>query len=231
MASRRFVSRTAAGIALGRELTLRSFKHPTAVLGLPRGGVPVAYEVARLLHAPLDVMLVRKVGMPGQPELAIGAIAPGNVIVHEPHFPMSSPALAEVFDEAASAERRELTRRERVYRAGLAPLDLHARTAILVDDGLATGCTMLAAIRAARHAGAAEVIAAAPIASDEAAALVSGEADAAIFLDIPVMLSSIGEWYQHFEQLEDDEVCRLLALDRESRRNRRSPASDRREST
>jgi len=231
MASRRFVSRTAAGIALGRELELRSFEHPIVVLGLARGGMPVAYEVARRLHAPLDVMPVRKVGMPGQPELAIGAIAPGNIVVHEPHFPTSSPALADMFDEAARSERSELTRRERVYRGGLGPLDLHSKTAILVDDGLATGCTMLAAIRAARHAGAAEVVAAAPIASAEAENLIASEADAVVILDIPAALSSIGEWYQRFEQLQDDEVCRLLALDRESRRDHLSPASGRHETT
>lgn len=218
MAPRRFVSRTAAGIALGRQLALRSFKHAVIVLGLARGGLPVAYEVARLLHAPLDVMVVRKVGMPGQAEIAIGAIAPGNVIVHAPHFPTSISALADVFDEAAAAERRELARRERVYRAGLGPLDLHAKTAILVDDGLATGCTMLAAISAARRAGAAEVVAAAPIASEEAESLVASEADATVILAVPEMLSSIGGWYHNFEQLEDREVCRLLALDRESRR-------------
>lgn len=228
MASRRFVSRAAAGIALGRELIPRSFKHPVLVLGLARGGVPVAYEVARLLHAPLDVMLVRKVGMPGQPELAIGAIAAGNVVVHEAHFPTSIPALADMFDQAAMVERRELTRRERVYRAGLGPLNLHSKTAILVDDGLATGCTMLAAIRAARQAGAAEIVAAAPIGTAEAENLIAGEADAVVILAIPPVLSSIGEWYQHFQQLQDDEVCRLLALDRASRQHRRSLAGDRR---
>ena len=226
MASRRFVSRTAAGIALGRELTLRSFEHPAVVLGLARGGVPVAYEVARLLRAPLDVMLVRKIGMPGQPELAVGAIAPGNVVVHAPRFPTSIPALADMFEEVAGTERRELARRERIYRNGLGPLDLHGKTAILVDDGLATGCTMLAAIRAARRSGAPEVVVAAPIASEEAQDVVAGEADSVVILAVPPALSSIGEWYQHFEQLEDGEVCRLLALDRESRRQRRSLASN-----
>jgi putative phosphoribosyl transferase len=229
MAARRFANRAAAGIALGRELTTRSFQRPVVVLGLARGGVPVAYEVARRLHAPLDVMLVRKIGMPGQPELAIGAIAMGNVVVHDPRFPTSIRSLTQIFDQVVSAERRELARRECVYRAGLGRLDLHDKTAVLVDDGLATGCTMLAAIRAARQVGAAEVVAAAPIASEEAEQLVATEADAVAILGIPPELSSIGEWYQHFEQLEDEEVCRLLALDRENRRHASSAEGTRRE--
>ncbi|HUI58625.1 MAG TPA: phosphoribosyltransferase family protein [Steroidobacteraceae bacterium] len=214
MSERHFVSRAAAGAALARELSRRSFSRPVTVLGLARGGIPVAYEVARELDAPLDVMLVRKVGMPGQPELAIGAIASGNVVVREPHITRQMPSLFHMFSQLATAERPELERRERVYRPGLGPLDLRGGTAILVDDGIATGSTMLAAIRAARRAGAGEVIAAAPVASQEAIDLIGAEADATVVLCVPALLSSIGEWYRDFDQVQDEEVCSLLSLGR-----------------
>ena len=174
-----FEDRSAAGVALAQELQGRLLQPPLLVLGLPRGGVPAAYEVARLLNAPLDVMLVRKIGMPGQPELAIGAIASGNVVVHEPRIAREIPNLGAVFDHLVEDQRRELERREKVYRPGLAPLELEGKTVILIDDGLATGSTMLAAIRASRKAGAARIVVGAPVASPEAAELIRGEADAA----------------------------------------------------
>ena len=186
------------------------------VLGLPRGGVPVAHEIARALEAPLDVMLVRKVGMPGQPELAIGAVAAGGIVVHDRTLEREYPGIAAAFECVAAEERRELSRRERVYRAGLAPLFLEGKTVLLVDDGLATGSTMLAAVRAARAAGAGAVVVAVPVASAQAAALVGAEADELVILQIPAMLFAIGEWYERFEQLEDDEVCRILELHRRS---------------
>lgn len=214
-----FMDRAAAGITLARELQQRPLQRPVIVLGLPRGGVPVAYEVARMLNAPLDVMLVRKIGMPGQPELAIGAIASGNIVVHEPRLEREIPGLAETFDRLVQVERRELERREGVFRPGLAPIELKSQTVILVDDGLATGSTMLAAVRAARRGGAAAIVVAAPVASPDAAELIRAEADNVVILQTPAMLFAIGEWYEHFEQLEDAEVCRLLAL---SRRDRKS---------
>lgn len=167
-----------------------------------------------MLNAPLDVMLVRKIGMPGQPELAIGAIASGNVVVHEPRLAREIPDLGAVFDPLVEDQRRELKRRERVYRLRLPPLDLKEKTVILVDDGLATGSTMLAAVRAARKAGAARIVVSAPVASPEAAQLVSDEADGVVILETPAMLFAIGAWYRHFEQLNDGEVCRLLELNR-----------------
>lgn len=179
------------------------------MLGLPRGGVPVAYEVAQLLKAPWDVMLVRKIGMPGQPELAIGAIASGNICVHEQRFEKLIPA--ETFERLAKEQQHELERRERVYRANRPPLELKGKTVILVDDGIATGSTMLAAARAARKAHAATIIVAAPVASREAADLLRAEADSVVILQTPETLFAIGEWYQHFEQLEDEDVTRLLA--------------------
>lgn len=213
-ALRVFTDRTAAGAALARQLKRRSFQPPLLVLGLPRGGVPVAYEVARALDAPLDVMLVRKIGMPGQPELAIGAIASGNIVVHEPRIGGTHPELATAFLRIAAKQRREIERREQLYRADQPPLRLQAGTVILVDDGLATGSTMLAAIRAAHKAGAGKIIVAAPVASPEGQELVHSEADETVFLQTPPTLTAIGPWYQNFEQVEDTEVCRLLDLSR-----------------
>jgi putative phosphoribosyl transferase len=212
-----FKDRSAAGVELARELKRRLLKPPILVLGLARGGVPVALKVASMLDAPLDVMLVRKIGMPGQSELAIGAIASGNVVVHEPRIEKEFPDFGETFDRLADEQRREIERRERIYRPGLAPLELKGKTVILVDDGLATGSTMLAAVRAARAAGAATIIAAAPVASSEAAALVRTEADAAVILQTPPSFFAISQWYEHFEQLEDAEVRRLLAVARKGK--------------
>jgi predicted phosphoribosyltransferase len=159
-------------------------------------------------------MVVRKIGMPGQPELAIGAIAAGGIVVREPDTQYRYAGLDLPFDHLARQERVELERRERKYRADLPPLELHGHTVVLVDDGLATGATMIAALRAARKAGATSIVVAAPVASDEAAALVGGEADDLVILETPAWLSSIGEWYGRFEQVEDEEVCRILALAR-----------------
>ncbi len=216
--AQRFLDRASAGAALARRLRNKSLERPVLVLGLPRGGVPVAYEVARALDAPLDVLVVRKVSMPGQPELAIGAIAWGNIVVHEPWMERQIPGIGNLFEGQVGEQRRELDPRERVYRRGLPPLDLKNQTVILVDDGLATGSTMLAAIRAARKANAASIVVAAPVASATAAALVSAEADSVDILEIPTLLYSIGEWYLHFEQLKDAEVCRLLELHRRETR-------------
>jgi putative phosphoribosyl transferase len=184
------------------------------VLALPRGGVPVGYEVARALHAPLDVMLVRKISLPSEPELAIGALASGGVVVREMGLAREIPDFEEMFDQGVERERPELVRREEAYRSGLAGLNLKGKTVILVDDGLATGSTMLAAIRTARQMGAARIIAAAPVASQDAVALVSAETDELVILKIPPALFSIGAWYEEFEQLEDAEVIRLLGLSR-----------------
>jgi len=207
-----FADRAAAGVALGAKLKRLHLVRPVIVLGLPRGGVPVAHEVACALDAPLDVLTVRKVGMPGQPELAMGAIAAGDVVVREPWVSSTSAQLTDAFAQRARIEREELERRERAYRAGLAPLALSGQTVILVDDGLATGCTMLAAIRAARVLAAATIIAAAPVASREAVKLIEPEADRVVVLQTPSALFAISEWYAGFEQTGDEEVRRLLDL-------------------
>jgi len=206
-----FANRRAAGMELARALVRVKPAQPLLVLGLPRGGVPVAFEVARSLRAPIDVLTVRKIGMPGQAELAIGAIASGDIVVREPSAELHFGVDQATFAELTARERTELERRERLYRHGLPPLELSGKTAVLVDDGLATGATMLAAIRSARKAGAHSVLAAAPVASREAAALLSREADEMVLLQIPPHLTSIGEWYVDFSQVEDEDVQALLA--------------------
>jgi predicted phosphoribosyltransferase len=209
---RTFTDRHAAGVLLARAMASMPLQRPLIVLGLPRGGVPVAFELARALQAPLDVLTVRKIGAPGQPELAIGAIATGGIVVREPVSAMSLAMPAHEFSELAQIEAAELKRREEAYRRGAGPLDLDGKTVVLADDGMATGATMVAAVRAARRAGAARVIAAVPVASDEAAALIGGEADEVVILRTPAWLSSVGEWYENFAQVEDAEVKRLLRL-------------------
>jgi predicted phosphoribosyltransferase len=208
-----FPDREIAGRELGRELVRQGLPGPLLVLGLPRGGVPVAAEVARALDAPLDVLIVRKIGMPGQPELAIGALATGDLLVRDPSevLPHLSHLSQEAFGELVAHERAELLRRERVYREGCGPLELRGRTVVLVDDGLATGATMLAAVRAARQAGAAKVIVAVPVAAPSAVSLLAREADQVLALAAPAHLLAIGQWYEDFAQLDDRTVCALLA--------------------
>ena len=206
-----FANRTVAGIELARAVQQRVPRVPGLVLGLPRGGVPVAHEIARVLARPLDVMPVRKIGMPGNSEYAIGAIA-GKTVVHESN--LSTCVSTEVFAKLVRMKRAELCRRERMYRAGLPPLNLTGMEVLLVDDGLATGCTMLAAVREARRLNAELVLVAAPVASERAVELVRAEADGAIILEISADLLSVGTWYDDFSQVEDSQVCDLLARDR-----------------
>jgi len=220
-----FEDRTAAGVALARAVKERFAGEDVLVLGLPRGGVPVAYEVAKALGAPLDVMIVRKVGMPGQPELAIGAVASGGIAVREVGAGPLLGGFGPSFETLAERERTELARREKVYRGSAPPVALTGRTVILVDDGLATGATMVAAIRAARKAGAARVVVAAPVASTEAANRMREEADDVVILQTPAFLFSIGEWYHEFDQLEDSEVCELLERSRATAPNGNRTAS------
>jgi putative phosphoribosyl transferase len=204
-----FFDREAAGEELARELKRLRLHPPVLVLALPRGGLPVAVPIARELGAALDVLVVRKIAMPGDPELAIGAIAPGAV--YEPS-PLSGRMISpDAMRALVRREQTELERRERLYRAGRPPLDLRRKTVVLVDDGLATGATMLAAVRAARTAGATTVIVAAPVASREALDLVDREASATVILQQPAGFLAVGQFYQRFEQVADAAVCRALA--------------------
>jgi predicted phosphoribosyltransferase len=207
-----YEDRAQAGRALGRALSgpRARWSEPLRVLGLPRGGVPVAVEVARALDAPLDVLVVRKVGAPGNREFALGAIAQGGGVVRDLAVGGAGGCSPEDFEVQLERERAELQRREQSFREGRPPLDLRGTVAVLVDDGLATGATMLAAVRAARQAGAARVVVAVPVASSEAHQRVSAEADEVIALEVPRYFMAVGEWYQDFRQVEEAEVHRLL---------------------
>ncbi len=209
----RYADRRDAGRRLGEALRpdMAGRGGDVIVLGLPRGGVPVAAEVARALALPVDVLLVRKVGAPGNPEFAIGAIAEGGVVVRDPRIGGGGWFSEQAFEAQAGREQVELQRRAAAYRGDRAPPALSGRTALLVDDGLATGATMLAAVRAARVAGAGRVVVAVPVCSPEARALVAAEADEFMALQVPPDFAAVGEWYRRFEQVADAEVVRLLS--------------------
>jgi predicted phosphoribosyltransferase len=206
----KYSNRAAAGHALGVLLSAYRGRDEVIVLGLPRGGVPVAFEVARILEVPLDVLVVRKLGAPGAPEFALGAIASGGIaVINEEAMELfrDSP---EVRTEIAR-QRAELWRREALYRGDRTPLQLAGRTAILVDDGAATGASMRAAIRAVRELGAEKVVVALPVASVSACLLLHEEADEVVCGITPGCFQSVGEWYVDFRQTDDDEVRQLLA--------------------
>ena len=206
-----FKDRRDAGRALAGVLTAASRIEPGAlVLALPRGGVPVAWEVARALAAPLDVLVVRKLGHPGQEEYAMGAIASGGVCVKaEPDQPW--PVSPKALEAVVAREAAELARRERHYRGDRAALVLTGRTVVLVDDGLATGATMRAAVSAARAGGAQRIVVAVPVASKEAVHGLAALADEVVSVLTPEPFRAVGLWYEDFGQTGDDEVCRLLS--------------------
>jgi erythromycin esterase-like protein/predicted phosphoribosyltransferase len=211
-----FQDRAQAGRALAERLRPR-VSGDVVVLALPRGGVPVAFEVARALDAPLDVFVVRKLGVPGDEELAFGAIATGGTRVLSQRL-VESLAIPREWIEAIDAkEMRELERQERAYRGDRPPPDLTGRTVILVDDGLATGSTMLAAVRAAREEQPERVVVAVPVAPPGAVDLLREHADDVVFVHAPAAFGAIGSWYADFSQVTDDEVRELL------RRARRPP--------
>jgi predicted phosphoribosyltransferase len=206
----RFADRRVAGRELAKALEGQLPPGHLIVLGLPRGGVPVAEQVARALGAPLDVLPVRKVGLPSQPELAIGAIAASKIVVHEPQALQYSGVSTAEFERLAQRERAELARREQLYRHGFGPLSLIARDVVLVDDGIATGATMMAAVRAARAMNANSITVAAPVASPEAVERLRAEVDRLVILETPAMFLAVGEWYLRFEPTSDEEVCECL---------------------
>lgn len=207
---KQFADRIAAGRELAGLLEQYADEPDVLILGLPRGGVPVAAEIARALHVPLDVMIVRKLGAPGQPELAIGALASGDVTVINEGV-RAWLADSGTIERVAAAERAELERRERAYRGDRPPLDVKRRVVILVDDGAATGASMVAAVRAARRLGAERVAVALPVASIEAHERLRSEADDVICAIVPTVFYAVGQWYRDFAQTTDAEVTQLLA--------------------
>jgi putative phosphoribosyl transferase len=206
-----FRDREHAGRALAQHLDAYANRSDVAVLGLPRGGVPVAWEVARALGAPLDVFVVRKLGLPGQEELAMGAIASGGVRVLNEEV-LDLAAINEALVAAVAAEeQRELERQEREYRGGRPPLDVRGRTVILVDDGLATGSSMRAAALALRAQDPARVVVAVPVAAGETCDTLAQEADEVVCPLRPEPFHAVGLWYDDFSQVTDDQVRELLA--------------------
>ncbi len=207
LADRRF-----AGAALATELAARGYDHPI-VFALPRGGVPVGVEVAKALSAPLDLLLVRKIGVPGQEELAAGSIVDGehpDLILNEEIVRSVGMSREQI---AAEAQRQlaEIERRRRLYLPGVAPLSAKGATAILVDDGVATGASMKAAVAAVRRRSPKRVVVAAPVASPEIAAELAALADEVVFLATPARFGAVGFYYDDFHQLDDAEVIALLA--------------------
>ncbi|HEU4404678.1 MAG TPA: phosphoribosyltransferase [Polyangiaceae bacterium] len=198
----------------GRQLALKLSAYAGArplVLGLPRGGVPVAYEVARALSAPLDVFVVRKLGVPDNEELAMGAVASGGALVVNDEVVERFGIPAEVVARAAEVERGEVERRERAFRGGRPMPDLRRRTVLLVDDGLATGATMRAAVSALRKMKPARLVVAVPISDPDVCDEFRHLADDAVCAVTPEPLFSVGLWYRDFTQTGDDEVRELLA--------------------
>src|SRR6202163_4074582 len=230
-----FRDRRDAGRLLAEKLAAYANRRDVLVLALPRGGVPVAYEVARALGAPLDVFVVRKLGVPGYEELAMGAVATGGVRVLNDQLVERLGIPEHIIDAVAARERRELARRERLYRGGRPPPgahgrtvvvlggrlalfrggrpppDAHGRTVILVDDGLATGATMHAAIQALRQQNPARIVVAVPTASPETCEEMKARADDVICAITPEPFQAVGRWYQEFSQTTDEEVAALLA--------------------
>ncbi len=208
---RLFVDRHDAGRRLAERIAAIRLDTPAAVLALPRGGVPVGAEVARRLGVELDVFVVRKLGAPGDPELAVGAIASGGVSVYNRGL-LAQLGLQETdLEPIRRRESAELLRREQAYRAGRPPLTVAGRTAILVDDGIATGATMEAAVRAVRALGPAEVVVAVPTAAADAVEHLETLADRVVALSVPEPYLAVGAWYESFEQLSDADVKAELA--------------------
>ncbi|MFL5827873.1 MAG: phosphoribosyltransferase [Thermoleophilaceae bacterium] len=207
---RRFRDRREAGRLLAARLRQYAGRDDVIVLGLPRGGVPVAYEVARELDVPLDVFLVRKLGVPGQEELALGAIASGGTVVLNRGLVEALGLTAEDIAAIVHRERRELERRERAYRGDRPPPDLSGRVVILVDDGLATGSSMWAAVHAVREEGPARVVVAVPVADPDVCDRLDAQADEAVCLFTPRPMRAVGSWYEDFAQTSDEEVRELL---------------------
>lgn len=211
MTVQRFHDRHEAGRMLATKLATYAGRPDMVVLALPRGGVPVAYEVARALDAPMDVFLVRKLGVPGYEELAMGAVATGGVRVLNEQVVAGLRIPEYVIDAVAAWQEQELARRERLYRGDRPPPDVRGKIVILVDDGLATGATMQAAVQALRLQQPARVVVAVPTGAPETCEALKREVDDVICAITPEPFEAVGLWYKDFSQTTDDEVRELLA--------------------
>jgi predicted phosphoribosyltransferase len=205
-----FLDRADAGRRLATRLSDYANDPDVIVLALPRGGVPVAAEVAEALHAPLDVFLVRKLGVPGHAELAMGAIASGGVRVLNEDVIETVRIPEEVIDQVAEGEAQELERRERLYRGNRPPLDARGKTVILIDDGLATGASMRAAVAGIRRHAPKKVIVAVPVAAPSTCEEIGRQADEIVCALTPEPFLAVGLWYEHFDQTTDEEVREWL---------------------
>jgi putative phosphoribosyl transferase len=205
-----FPNRIEAGRILAEKLEKYADRDDVIVLGLPRGGVPVANEVAKRLRAPLDVFIVRKLGVPGFEELAAGAIASGGVRVLNEDVMRAIPHADEAIETITARETTELQRREQIYREGRPAPELRDRIAILVDDGLATGATMRAAVKALRERGAAKIVVAVPVGPPDTCHEIEEQADETICLSMPEFFQAVGQYYDDFSQTTDEDVRELL---------------------
>jgi len=221
-----FRDRLDAGRRLAEKLSRYAGKSDVVVLALPRGGVPVAAEVARALDAPLDVFLVRKLGFPGQEELAMGAIASGGSRVLNTSLLRRLHVPPETVDAVAMRERRELDRREREYRGSHSPASVRGRTVILVDDGLATGASMHAAVAALRAQEPARIVVAVPVGAPSTCEDLRQIADEIVCAETPEPFAAVGQWYDDFSQTTDEEVRQLLEASRSPGRSRPRPRAD-----
>jgi putative phosphoribosyl transferase len=214
-----FQNRNDAGRRLARKLEHYSGRSDVRVLAIPRGGVPVAFQVAAKLGAPLDVFVVRKLGVPSQPELAFGAIASGGIRILDEQIMEAMGVSEREIEQIAAEQGAELNRRERVYRGRRAPLHLEGKTVILVDDGIATGASTRAAITALRELKPARIVLAAPVAPASTCRSLRSEVDDLVCLDMPETFYAIGQFYEDFSQVTDDEVTTLLELNSEQSAN------------
>jgi putative phosphoribosyl transferase len=217
-----FADREEAGRLLAEELSLRKVATDAVVLALTRGGVPVGFEVADRFHLHLDVIVARKLGVPWQPELAMGAIA-GTARFLDDRMIQGLGISDEDVEKIVAREQAEMRRREELYRGGKAAPDLHGKSAIVIDDGLATGSTMIAAVRHCRSLKPAKVIIGVPVGSENAVARLREQVDELVCLATPKFFSAVGEWYRDFQQVNDAEVENLLAESR--RRLSKNPAT------
>lgn len=207
----RYENRYDAGRRLALSLSEYAGRPDVTVLALPRGGVPVGFEIARALRVPLDIFVVRKLGVPGQPEFAMGAIASGGALVLDQQTISELRISRDAVERVIAMERAELARREELFRGSRPPVDVSGRTIILVDDGLATGSTVQAAIAALRKEGPASVIVAAPVGSREACGAIGAVTDGCLCAMIPDRFYAVGLWYEDFSETTDAEVRQLLA--------------------